>query len=411
MVECGESSRRAALAARAPKTIREAPIITGKSGGIGRRLISTLLIFAVTGLVAADVAWAEPAAISKAKSEAEVLQGRIDELSEQLDAVVEDYNYAKAKLSETTKAAKNTQSKLTQAEKDLEEARNRLAERVVGIYKQGQLGMLDTLVGSNSFSDLINRLDLLERLSEQDKRVVEEVGAYRDQVSERKAELVKQLEEEKALTAETTQARKKVEERLAANVQALAGKEAQIAQLQKEEAARQAKLAAEARAAAKKAAETAARKKAAAVAAAKAKSASTSTSSGSSSGSKRVSVSVPDSASSSDVVAIAMDYLGCPYVWAGASPSGFDCSGFVMYVFRKVGVSLPHSSRMQYGCGQPVSNGDLRPGDLVFFGNPIHHVGIYIGNGKMIDAAGTGKDVRISDVWRSNYYGACRIIL
>ena len=400
-----------AFGARAPKTIREAPIITGKSGGIGRRLISILLIFAVTGLVVAHVAWAEPATISKAKSEAEALQERIDELSEQLDAVVEDYNYAKAKLAETTKAAENTQARLASAEKDLEESRTRLTERVVEIYKQGKLGMLDTLAGSASFSDLINRLDLMERLSAQDNRVVEEVGAYRDQVSGRKAELAKQLEEQKALSAEATQAKQKVEERLVANQQALKGKEAQIAQLEKEEAARQAKLAAEAKAAAKRAAEAAARKKAAAVAAAKAKSAVRPTSPGKSGGSTRVSVSVPDSASNSDVVSIATDYLGCPYVWAGASPSGFDCSGFVMYVFRKVGVDLPHSSRMQYGCGQPVSDGDLRPGDLVFFGNPIHHVGIYIGDGKMIDAAGTGKDVRISNVWRSNYYGACRIIL
>jgi cell wall-associated NlpC family hydrolase len=66
---------------------------------------------------------------------------------------------------------------------------------------------------------------------------------------------------------------------------------------------------------------------------------------------------------------------------------------------------------MQYGLGKAVSRTDLQPGDLVFFGNPIHHVGIYIGDGKMIDAAGTGKDVRISNVWSSNYYGACRLIL
>jgi cell wall-associated NlpC family hydrolase len=105
-----------------------------------------------------------------------------------------------------------------------------------------------------------------------------------------------------------------------------------------------------------------------------------------------------------------MEYLGCRYVWAGASPSGFDCSGFVMYVYNKVGVSLPHSSRMQYGCGAPVSRSDLRPGDLVFFYSPISHVGMYIGDGQMIHAAGTGKNVRISDVWTSNYYGACRII-
>ena len=66
---------------------------------------------------------------------------------------------------------------------------------------------------------------------------------------------------------------------------------------------------------------------------------------------------------------------------------------------------------MQYPIGQPVSRANLRPGDLVFFYNPISHVGIYIGDGRMIHAAGSGKDVRINDVWTRNYYGACRIIL
>jgi cell wall-associated NlpC family hydrolase len=104
-----------------------------------------------------------------------------------------------------------------------------------------------------------------------------------------------------------------------------------------------------------------------------------------------------------------MNYLGTPYVWAGSSPSGFDCSGFVMYVFKKAGVSLPHSSRMQYGYGTPVSRSALEPGDLVFFYSPIHHVAIYIGGGQMIHAAGTGKDVRISAVWTNSYTGARRI--
>ena len=81
-----------------------------------------------------------------------------------------------------------------------------------------------------------------------------------------------------------------------------------------------------------------------------------------------------------------------------------------MYVYRKVGISLPHSSRLQYGYGRPVARSDLQPGDLVFFHNPISHVGIYIGDGQMINAAGTGKGVRIDDVWASSYYGACRII-
>ena len=345
---------------------------------------------------------AEPAAITKAKSEAEALQERVDELNDQLEAAVEDYNYAKAQLGETKTSAKQTQTKLTKTEKDLFEVRARLNDRIVQIYKQGQLGALGTIVDARSLSDLVTRLDLLRRLSSQDGKLLADVKEYRDQVEQRKAELAQQLEDEKQLTAETDAAKQAVQERLAANEKALAGKETQIAQLEKEEAIRQAKLAAAAKEAARKAAEAA---KAKALAAAKAN-ASTS------GGSSKVKVSVPSSASTSDVVSVAMKYLGSTYVWAGASPNGFDCSGFTMYVYAKVGVSLPHSSRMQISSGQSVSSGNLRPGDLVFFGNPtIHHVGLYIGDGKMIHAAGVGKGVRIDSVWRSNYHGACRIIL
>ncbi|OFW59659.1 MAG: hypothetical protein A2133_00945 [Actinobacteria bacterium RBG_16_64_13] len=343
-----------------------------------------------------QAALAEPPAITKAKSEAEALQERVDELGHQLEVAAEEYNYAKAKLADTKEQAKKTQALLTKAEQDLEVARGVLTERLVEMYKEGQTGVLDTLVGSSSFSELVNRLDMMKRLSEQDAKLVADVSAYEEEVSARKAELAKQLEEEKTFTADAKAAEIKVQEQLTANEKALAGKEAQIAQLQKEEAARQAKLAAEAKkradAAKKKAAQELAKKKASTL-----------------NTSRGVKVSVPESASTSDVVAVAMQYLGSPYVWAGASPSGFDCSGFVMYVYRKVGVNLPHSSRLQYGVGQPVSRSDLRPGDLVFFFSPISHVGIYIGDGKMINAAGTGKGVRIDSIWGS-YSGASRII-
>jgi peptidoglycan DL-endopeptidase CwlO len=238
---------------------------------------------------------------------------------------------------------------------------------------------------------------------------VPKTQSYHDRVTERSGELAAQLQDEQKLTADSKVAKQKVQDQLAANKKALAGKEAQIAQLEKDEAIRQARLAAAAREAARKAAAAeAARKKAAAAAASSKKSGGSSATGG---GSSSVKVAVPSSASGSSVVSIAMQYLGTPYVWAGSSPSGFDCSGFVMYVYTKLGIHLPHSSRMQYPLGKAVSRSQLQPGDLVFFYNPIHHVGIYIGDGKMIDAAGTGKDVRIDSVDRSSYYGACRIIL
>lgn len=319
-----------------------------------------------------------------------------------------------AKLAETQAAIERVQVQLGKAQTDLEAANVVLTERLVEIYKQGRLGVLDMLVGSASFSELVNNIDLLQRVSEQDALLVEQVKSYREEVSIRQADLARQLEEEKRLAAEVEAAKNKVEQQLAAAEEALAGKEAQIAQLEKEEAERQARLAEEARKRAeearKRAAEEAERKAAEAAAKKAAEQGSAAQKTAALDSPKGSSVSVPESASSNDVVSIAMQYLGCPYVWAGASPSGFDCSGFVMYVYKKVGVSLPHSSRMQYSCGQPVSRSELQPGDLVFFYNPISHVGIYIGDGKMIHAAGRGKDVRISEVWSSNYYGACRII-
>ena len=110
------------------------------------------------------------------------------------------------------------------------------------------------------------------------------------------------------------------------------------------------------------------------------------------------------------VVGIAMQYLGVPYVWGGASPSGFDCSGLIMYVYAQVGVSLPHNAAMQYGYGVPVSFDQLEPGDLVFF-HGLGHAGIYIGGGQFIHAPHTGDVVRISTMdgtYSSGFVGARR---
>jgi cell wall-associated NlpC family hydrolase len=112
------------------------------------------------------------------------------------------------------------------------------------------------------------------------------------------------------------------------------------------------------------------------------------------------------------VVGIAMQYLGVPYRWGGADPSGFDCSGLIMYAYAKVGVSLPHHAASQYGMGVPVSRDELQPGDLVFF-HGLGHAGIYIGGGQMVHAPQTGDVVKISDITSGWYYdtyeGARRI--
>ena len=94
----------------------------------------------------------------------------------------------------------------------------------------------------------------------------------------------------------------------------------------------------------------------------------------------------------------ALAQLGKPYVWGGAGPSTFDCSGLTQYAYAAAGIALPHSSRMQSGIGTPVAYADLRPGDLVFHYSPVSHVGMYIGNGRMVSAPTRGSVVKITEL-------------
>jgi len=110
------------------------------------------------------------------------------------------------------------------------------------------------------------------------------------------------------------------------------------------------------------------------------------------------------------VLAAALAQVGDPYVWGGSGPNGFDCSGLTSYAYAAAGVSLPHSSRAQARMGTAVSRGDLQPGDLVFFGSPVYHVGIYVGGGKMVHARDFHMPVAVTTVDIGDYAGARRIL-
>ena len=106
----------------------------------------------------------------------------------------------------------------------------------------------------------------------------------------------------------------------------------------------------------------------------------------------------------STIVAIAMRYLGVPYVYGGATPRGFDCSGFTQYVFAQVGISLARSANGQYQTVPRISRSQAQPGDLVFYlsGGSAYHVGIFLGGNRMIAAPHTGTVVRVQDIYSAN---------
>ena len=110
------------------------------------------------------------------------------------------------------------------------------------------------------------------------------------------------------------------------------------------------------------------------------------------------------------IVASSMQYLGVPYVFGGTTPNGFDCSGYVRYVFANAGIYLPRTADAQYECGYPVSTAELGPGDLVFFSTyeaGASHVGIYLGDGNFINAS-SSRGVSIASLY-SSYWGSCYI--
>jgi cell wall-associated NlpC family hydrolase len=108
------------------------------------------------------------------------------------------------------------------------------------------------------------------------------------------------------------------------------------------------------------------------------------------------------------VVAYALAQVGDAYVWGATGPNAFDCSGLTMRAYQQVGISLPHSSAAQFHSGRRIAVGDLQPGDLVFYYSPIHHVGIYIGGGMIVNAENPGVGVTVAPLYSMPYSGAVR---
>jgi len=320
---------------------------------------------------------------------------QINAMDAQLEKAVEAWNGANVRLDQIKHDLEVNRSRLETAKKNLASARARVSERLVALYTTNSPDALSILLGASSLGDLIDRLDSANRIAEEDARIAAEVTRYRTEVQSRQQALVKAESDQEKVVAERASQRASIQSQLAERQALYSSIKDQITQLEAAERERQARLAAQARAAAKNhqpAPEPA-------------------PSSGLSGGSPTPSAPAPPPSSHSSVVSIALQYLGVPYVWGGASPSGFDCSGLTMYAYAKVGVYLPHNAAMQYGMGTPVSRSQLAPGDLVFF-NGLSHVGMYIGGGRFVHAPHTGDVVKISSLseywYAATYVGARR---
>jgi peptidoglycan DL-endopeptidase CwlO len=351
---------------------------------------------------AAVPAVADPSVGSK-QAEAQRVLGEIQQLDSSLERARQAYDAANVKLAAIKQDLQVNTHDLRVARGNLKQAQLVLARRLVALYTADQdTSVVSVLLGAKNLDDVINRLDTVNRVSAQDTHVLDQVRHFRRAVEDRQRSLQQAKASQAQLVAQRAAERESIQGKLAREHQLLGSIRDEIARIQAAEAARQARLAAEARA--RLEAQQRAQRQAAAEQQPVVVGASAATPEG---------ITVAPPSHYSGVVGIAMQYLGTPYVWGGASPGGFDCSGFVMYVYAQVGVYLPHNAAAQYGAGVPVSADQLEPGDLVFF-DGLGHVGIYIGGGQFIHSPHTGDVVKISSLseswYASTFVGARRIL-
>jgi peptidoglycan DL-endopeptidase CwlO len=382
------------------------PCFTGTGGPssvLSTRALSLLPLIAVS-LAAAASATAEPASIASKQAQAQSVLAQIQGLDASMEHAIEAYNLANEKLKAIRRDLAQNRVDLAIAKGNLSRAERALASRVVAIYTSGESdSTLDVLVGSRSLVEIMDGLETVDRVSEQDTAVLGDVRTFRKQVQRRRAFLKNAKARQAQLVAERAAHKASIEGQLAERQSMLASIRSEIAEIRAAEQRRQAELERQARARLAQPQP---------LIPSMAASASGGQGGGEAAAPEApVALPEPGPAKYGGVVGIAMQFLGTPYVYGGSSPSGFDCSGFVMYVYSKIGVSLPHNAAAQYGYGTPVDRSQLQPGDLVFF-NGLGHNGIYIGGGSFIHSPHTGDVVKISSIsgwYASTWVGARRL--
>ena len=383
------------------------------------RLATTLSIALVATLALAGAVAADPDKIDSKRAEAEDVLAQIHELDLELELAIDEWNGANVRLKKIeAELAVNTR-RLRTAKASLSKARTTVAERLVTLYQGGEVDVVEVVLGAASFDDLLDGLDTADRVADDDARIVEDVRRSKAEVARHQKALESAHARQEEIVASRAARRAEIERGLAERQALYDSVRAEIAELEAEEQRRQARLAAQAR------------RQAAAIERRQAAAARQETKPEESQESEPVEEAPAPSPSPSpspqpsppsspppagpghpEVVSIALRYLGVPYRWGGASPSGFDCSGFTMYVYGRIGISLPHYVSWQYRYGRAVSRSQLRAGDLVFF-NGLGHVGIYIGGGRFVHAPHTGDVVKISSIndswYRSTWVGGRRL--
>lgn len=338
---------------------------------------------------------AAPAAgnpIDDKRAEARSLAARIDALGQRLSMLDEDYNQARLRLDELTAKLLEARRRADDSRARYQAAREQARARAVAAYVEGGMLPRAAMVAHGPGQQLSLRSEYLAVLAADGRAAVDALAAAGEDLAAQQADLAAQHAAAVAARDRLEAARRAVVAAMAAQKALLARAQGELDALVRAEETRRA-----AEAARRARAELEARQARAAKAT---RSAVVEPPPGTD--------APPPSRGAAAAVAFAKDQVGKPYEWGAAGPDSYDCSGLTMAAWRQGGVSLPHSSRAQWSATTRVAIGDIQPGDLLFYGRPIHHVGIYVGGGQMIAAPESGRNVQYQSIWRSDLVGAGR---
>ncbi len=389
--------------------------LPGARSTIGLLLAASL---ALAG-VGANAARAETPAqkIARLRAEAAKVQHTIDRMNDRVETVVEQFNANQEALQETLDRQHDTARRLQAARKRLAASQRVMDERIRAIYIDGPVTRLGQLLEVQTVSDAVTMAHYQQSVTDADVQAIANVERSRRELTSAAATLASQQRQQEEIRAKLSSQRRDIERKLAQQRSYLDRLSGEVKQAVQAEQRRQEELRRQALArklAAERAARLEAAREAAAREAAQRDAAQREAAQREAAQQEAASTSTGPSSAAEQAIAFAREQIGKPYQWGATGPDTFDCSGLTMSAYASAGVSIPRTSREQYTAGTHIgSMSDLVPGDLLFYAygsspSTIHHVGLYVGDGLMIEAPFTGATVRTASINRSDYYGATR---